>query len=314
MLVACRQTEFRTGRFVAVAVFLTLVGLGTVEFLAPERYVPGAAAWAEVELSFSGDEPPSAAEVRERALSDANLAAVSERYAVRCGADAQVSGERGARWRKQLVVEVRTCGHDDRRRIRFLAERGSDEFADAALLEAIAAQYAADALDERRSAEVAASAVAADFVEPREVEPSETVADGVAELLRTRARLLETLQPAHPEVVALDARLDALQTAASNSPIRRMSAEAVAPPGVTSAEIPVVVTRRPVWFPWAERPFWYVAVCIPALAVAGWSARARSQRVAVPREAVVREAAPKRVAAGLRPTVVVRRRRPAEPA
>lgn len=44
-------------------------------------------------------------------------------------------------------------------------------------------------------------------------------------LIRQRSELLETLQPAHPQIVALDARLNALQVAGAATHVRRLSNE-----------------------------------------------------------------------------------------
>jgi hypothetical protein len=140
---------------------------------------------------------------------------------------------------------------------------------------------------------------------------------------------LETLQPAHPEIAAIDARIDSLRLAASGSAIRRLSAEVESsaprsrplpttglPPLVVTAverlnasrataearlndlldptvvEVPMVTTSRGVGRLGELREFWYGIVCLPAVAIAWLTSRRRALRPVVVAPMMQKESSP----------------------
>jgi hypothetical protein len=357
------STRFHWLRFLVVTLFVAAVGQVIVDRTAPERRFGKPTIAADVEVRVVPRLAPSAAAVRRQALSSESLAAVARRLNVAQSASAApdevtVTSAIGL-WRRQLAVEVHELGDAERRRVRFVAE-GSESTAElTALVEAVAAQYAGDlsaerwyeAVDRLRSAEQQVDTAVAELLAAVErrvakptnaagregpqlfstaAEPSVGLEREIARLIEMRAVMLESLQPAHPQVAALDARLNGLRVAAANvAPIRRMAGEAELPPtgpigeaapaapadvGIeqraveaaiqklqaargdvriqmdamldpSAAEFPVLTTVVTGTNVWNTRPFWYAAICLPALLLgiaAGWPWR-RSSAAALPR-------------------------------
>lgn len=368
---AARKIEFLWGRFVVTLMLCAAVGVAVVEYVRPERYVRPFAASAEIEVRINEQHPPTAEGVRRRALSTANLTGVLHRL---IGRDAEspatdeddVSAATVDRWRRQIAVEVRPGRRPDRRRIRFQVVEAVSTSEAAVLVEAVALQFASESASDRyfervdrlRAADERVAEATADLLEvvrtrgltslpspaqaerlDRVVEPVPVeLGDELRRLTQLRMQLLETLQPAHPDVAAIDARIDSLGTAAAGSSIRRLSAETETivplgrplstvglPPVVVTAverlntarataearlhdlldptaiDVPSVSTTTGALNLWELRPFWYGATLFPAFAVA-WLA-AGGRRIAPPLAIAPRPTSIEPVATPSRPII-----------
>lgn len=253
--------RFRPLRLLFVCLLTSALGVAVVHETEPERNFDRPTIAADVEVRVVPRLVPTADAVRREALSSDNLAAVCRRLkkvASQSASPAESSiSETIGLWRRHIAVEVHDVGDPDRRRIRFLAEGFSDAEQAAAVVEAVATHYSGNlsaerwyaSVDRLRAAEEACDVAArellvaverakpiANTVERREgpnllstVDPADSVRREMSRLVELRSQLMESLQPAHPQILALDARLVNLQaTASAMSPIRRLSAEAEA--------------------------------------------------------------------------------------
>lgn len=321
--------SFHFSRFLAVLFVLSAVVAAAIEGLAPHRRFGRPAIAADVEVRVVPRMMPTAETARRRVLSTENLTTVYHRAVDSPEPDtdsADLIDKKMREWRRLLAVEVRPSADRERCRIRIVADGAERPVEGARLVEAIAAQYAGDiaaerwyeAVDRLRAAESAVDTAVRQLirlVDGRDLPPSPNVSfshprlmapdDGptaeleheIVRLMQIRASLLDTLQPAHPQVAALDARLATLKTAQVNgSPIRRMSAEEdlnLNPPQTAAeaaarverartalqiameamldpaaAEFPVVSTAVTGLNVWSTKPFWYAVGSLPCFGLA----------------------------------------------
>lgn len=257
--------SFRWGRGLLAALVTAALGLAAVELLSPERHVGNGTVAAEVAVRIVPRLAPSADAIRRSVITTESLREVAARLRGETAANQADDAATFERWRRQLAVEILPTGDPQRRRIRFVALTGGRPEEAAALADTIAVRYAESltaerwyaAVDRLRTAETAADAIferlldllrnsrtagtarqapiaAAAAAAPRDL-PSLAATPLAAsqselerelfQLIRQRAVLLETLQPAHPQITALDARLNSLQLAGASTHVRRLSGE-----------------------------------------------------------------------------------------
>ena len=261
MPLVVRRNSSRLTRFLLVALLASLAAWAVVDTTAPELLYGSGEAAAEVSLRVVPRLTPTADSVRRRVLSTEQLRDVVARLKqaspsiILAEANEEIIFER---WRRLLAVEVRAGSDAQHIRVRFLAPTAGRVRESSALVETIAAQYAGqlaaerwyEAVDRLRAAEQISDAACDDLIAQiqglapparaallnsthfetvDEARSYATAAQSVdrelLRLIRVRAQLLENLQPAHPQVQAVDARLNALQLAGAGTHIRRMSGE-----------------------------------------------------------------------------------------
>lgn len=261
MPLVVRRNSSRLARFLLVALLASLAAWAVVDTIAPELMYGSGEAAAEVSLRVVPRLTPTADSVRRRVLTTEQLRDVVARLKqsspsiIPAEANDEIIFER---WRRLLAVEVRAGSDAQHIRVRFLAPTAGRVRESSALVETIAAQYAGElaaerwyaAVDRLRAAEQISDAACDDLIAQirglapparaawinstqlgaveatRSYETAAQPADReLLRLIRVRAQLLENLQPAHPQVQAVDARLNALQLAGAGTHIRRMSGE-----------------------------------------------------------------------------------------